>query len=372
MDSSEIETVSEILQNFDWFRRHLLLVASSPRGGSTFTAEVIGRHPDILHIPWNDKVLHQLWPARNIPIPEFRDKLLREPTYFDQSILEARLGSEKFVELEKLILSICTHRKILDLISFQGLLYWLKSCDGAKLNRYKYWIIKTNTFRNVDQLVRERRTTRLVFLQRDPRSVALSLAKVRAKRQRFEDLDVLVGSVDWVRQFVGFYAVSRKVRESVHWLRYEDLVVDSYAAIQNMTQILGLANVSKEDWLQLVSQVAQKKTRSVYDNDWYYAIEKAGKQELGINLEGLERWRDGLTGEQLAVVHRITHGFARQLGYVYDHPGRAPVMRLACQKRSLKVLIYQWIRFAFAQVHFVFISAFKTRESAIRDQIRKH
>jgi len=43
MDSSEIETVSEILQNFDWFRRHLLLIASSPRGGSTFTAEVIGR-----------------------------------------------------------------------------------------------------------------------------------------------------------------------------------------------------------------------------------------------------------------------------------------------------------------------------------------
>ena len=56
----------------DQFRKKLLLVASAPRGGSTFSCELIGVHDEVLLVPWNAKAIYMVDHYRTLGNSDFK------------------------------------------------------------------------------------------------------------------------------------------------------------------------------------------------------------------------------------------------------------------------------------------------------------
>ena len=60
------------------FARQLIYVVGSARGGSTFANRVIGVHPDLLYVEWNDKTFSNIWPHIDaLSDEELRRRLFR-------------------------------------------------------------------------------------------------------------------------------------------------------------------------------------------------------------------------------------------------------------------------------------------------------
>src|SRR5688572_9136557 len=63
----------------DWFSKNLIYVVGSARGGSTFANRVIGMHPSLLYVRWNDKTFSNIWPQiATLSDDELRRRLFRK------------------------------------------------------------------------------------------------------------------------------------------------------------------------------------------------------------------------------------------------------------------------------------------------------
>src|SRR5262245_28918388 len=77
------------------FARTLIYVVGSARGGSTFANRVVGAHPNLLYVGWNDKTFSNIWPQiGSLSDEQLRQHLLHLPRSWNSSRWEEQIDAE--------------------------------------------------------------------------------------------------------------------------------------------------------------------------------------------------------------------------------------------------------------------------------------
>ena len=189
------------------FAKSLIYVVGSARGGSTFANRVIGVHPDLLYVGWNDKTFSNIWPQiGSLSDEELRRRLFRPAEDSNVSIPIEHLdtGSRRRWNLH--VERVLRSRNLREIFCLRGIFYWLTHAPEQSLSGMRGWCIKANTWEGVDTLKQAIPEAKIVFVIRDPRSTALSFAKVYARRRQehFADHDVIRGTMNWLRNATEF------------------------------------------------------------------------------------------------------------------------------------------------------------------------
>ena len=228
----------------DHLASSLIYVIGNARGGSTFANSAIGSHPKVLCVEWNDKTFSDVWFKRDqIDNRALSAQLLKPGKHFDPAIIRAAIGEENLARWNAHVDRVCRSRDLKYLFCIQGLLYWIMTGAKSPLHDFKAWCVKANTWEGFFELRRQLPATKVVFVERDPRSTSLSLAKVyaRERRQSFEDQDVVRGAINWLRNATEF-AVRLHRYPDTYLLYYERLVADPARELNKLYTRLGLGD----------------------------------------------------------------------------------------------------------------------------------
>ena len=315
-------------------------MSSSPRGGSTFANDAVGIHPNILMVRWNDKTLAKVWPRRKLPDAEFRQLVLREPTYWNPDAAAKILSPNDFYNLKSLIDRVCERRQIGEMFCLHGLLYWVMVNPAFDLDSMRYWVVKTNTLENIYLIGRALPKLRFIMIQRDPRPVSLSLAKVFANRGRFDNDHVVRGVVDWSRQASRCASFMVKMNDRAIGIRYEGLVLDAEATLNNVYDYLGLSRLLPSEIQEGMDRIPFKRTGSVYDKPF----DAENPRPVGIQTEGLGRWKKQLSAEQKQIICFLAYRPARYFGYRLTRPKDISLSFIFSQIRRRRDKIKQLLR----------------------------
>ena len=320
------------------------------RGGSTFANAAFGIHPKMMEVRWNDKTFSSFWPKREtFNDNELRQMLLRPPNYYDRELAISRIGEANVRRLEDYVADLCEQRDLGRIFCLQGILFWIMRSDLTPLDELHAWCVKANTWQGVDLVKSELPEARIIFIERDPRSTTLSLAKAhaRTRRTQFDAPEIVQGALDWLRNAAEFGLRLKRHKGSSTWIRYEDLVMDSAGTLNGVYSFLGLDPLAEETVAEALSDIFYKKTQAF---DAKKTKEHAKKR--GVQTEGLDRWRRELSVEQLGIVTSITAAGARHFGYDLE-TGRqgdsavGAILRAGKDRRLKHLAVYFYCRARF-------------------------
>ena len=298
----------------DEFAHKLIYVVGSARGGSTFANRVIGLHPNLLYVGWNDKTFTDIWPhIDSLSDDELRSHLLHLPGDSSRSGWERLLDPDTLRHWNLHVERVCQTRSLRDIFCLRGIFYWLTQANAKPLSTLQGWCIKANTWQGVDELKKAIPETRVIFVVRDPRSTALSFAKVYARRrlEHFNDDDIIHGSLNWLRNATEF-AVRLRRHKDTHLIYFEPLVSDPTATLNTLYARLGLPTLMDDQIQSSLARIEYSMTKT---------HEERGKRlaEMGVQQMALQRWRHQLSEKQLNWVCALTEGGAQYYGYEIDH-----------------------------------------------------
>jgi hypothetical protein len=154
-----------------------------------------------------------------------------------------------------------------------------------------------------------------VFVIRDPRSTALSFAKVYARRRQehFADHDVIRGTMNWLRNATEF-AVRLNRYEDAHLVHFEQLVSEPVETLNRLYVELGLEPLDPTMMRGLLDSIEYSHTKT--------HEERGRPQSLsGVQAGALDRWRHQLSEDQLDWVCALSRVGARRYGYDVDGRG---------------------------------------------------
>ena len=94
------------------------------RGGSTISNTLIGIHPRIYEINWNDKFFKKnIIKSQNFTI--FREKILRGGRYFDKRFLMKNFGQSFLKEFESFLETIFLKKNLKYLFLLPVFIHWI-------------------------------------------------------------------------------------------------------------------------------------------------------------------------------------------------------------------------------------------------------
>jgi hypothetical protein len=145
-----------------------------------------------------------------------------------------------------------------------------------------------------------------IHLMRDPRDAALSIAKMSGSSYQ-EALENWKIFDDHNRAFI-----ERSDSESVHALKYEDLVQDSYGAAERIFGLLGLKQ--DQQVVRFLDEYGSVDAHAIRNHDGLNSLTTEN-----INLRAathkLERWRDSLTQEDQDFTDHLISEALVEYGY---------------------------------------------------------
>jgi hypothetical protein len=293
----------------DHLAKTLIYVIGNARGGSTFANSAIGIHPKVLCVEWNDKTFSDLWFKQDrIDDRALSAQLLKPGKHFDPEIVRAAIGEDNAARWSAHVERVSRTRDLKHLFCIQGLLFWIMSGMKTPLTDFQAWCVKANTWEGFFEIKRHLPATKVVFVERDPRSTSLSLAKVYARQRQedFADQDVVRGAMDWLRNATEF-AVRLHGSRDAHLLYYERLVADPPATLNELYTRLGLEPLPESSFASRLAAIEYTTTKGF--------AEKSRSNAVGLHTEALARWRTQLTAEQARSVCALTEAAARHYGY---------------------------------------------------------
>jgi hypothetical protein len=309
-EALDFEALSEHLAE------RLIYVVGNARGGSTFTNSAIGIHPKILCVGWNNIVFGRpLSQLESLESEELRRKILRPETgkHYDESMALLHIGATNLASWNTYVDKVCSSRDLRQLVCLQGLLYWIMHRPTGDLKDCSAWCIKDNSWAGIEPLKRIMPSTRLVFVQRDPRSTALSFAKVyaRARREHFNDRDIVRGALNWLRNAVEFAGrLDRYDNDSV-LVYFEQLIADAPATLNLVWTELGLDRLDPQTMQAALAKIEYTTTKTHEERG-------KGPNASGLHTAPLTRWREQLSPDQVVHICALTEAGADRFGYTFD------------------------------------------------------
>jgi hypothetical protein len=296
------------------FARRLIYVVGSARGGSTFANRVIGLHPSLLYVEWNDKTFSDIWPLiGTLSDEELRRRLFSPSKHSDVRISLEHLDPETRLKWDQHVEHALAERDLRGIVCLRGLFYWMSQAPHLCIGDISGWCIKANTWQGVDLLKRAIPEARLVFVLRDPRSTSLSFAKVYARRRQefFADHDLLRGSFDWLRNATEF-AIRLSRYNDAHIVYFEQLISEPVTTLNKLYQELGLDPIKPAMLRGLLDSIEYSHTKT-------HTEQGKPRTLTGVQAIALDRWRRELSDEQLRRICAIARAGARHFGYELEY-----------------------------------------------------
>lgn len=296
------------------FARTLIYVVGSARGGSTFANRAIGLHPDLLYVDWNDKTFANIWPhIDTLSDEELRRRLFRSSEDSNASIPVEHIDGETLRRWNRHVEHVFRSRNLREIFCLRGIFYWLTYAPGQSPSELRGWCIKANTWEGVDHLKKAIPEAQLVFVLRDPRSTALSFAKVYARRRQehFADHDLIRGTFNWLRNATEF-AIRLNRYADAHLVYFEQLVSEPVATLNRLYAELGLEPLAVAEASQILASIEYTHTKT---------HEERGKPQTleGVQAAALDRWRHQLSDDQLRWICALASSGAQYYGYQLDY-----------------------------------------------------
>jgi hypothetical protein len=188
----------------------------------------------------------------------------------------------------------------------------------------------------LDEIFASHPSSQVICLVRDPRAVTASYRdwKYRSRREESDEAthedrrrarrsyDPILNALLWRSAMQASLDARKKYGgESVHFLRYEDLLGDPETTLRALT-----------DWLGHQYDAAMLDVPIAYSS---YAIPGGG-----ISKEPLERWRAKLTPTEVGVVQTCCRRPMAELGYVLE-PVSPPLHRVALTWAAVPVALFR-------------------------------
>ena len=315
--SSHYDTLSapiDFNELSEQFAKKLIYVVGSARGGSTFATRVIGVHPDLLYVEWNDKTFSNVWPQIDtLNDEELRRRLFRPSEDSTAAIPIEHIDRETLHRWNEHVERVFRARNLRAIFCLRGIFYWLTQAPKQRHANLQGWCIKTNTWEGVDLLKQAIPEAQIVFVVRDPRSTALSFAKVYSRRRQefFADHDLLRGTFNWLRNVTEF-GIRLNRYDDAHLLYFEQLVSDPVTTLNRLYSELGLKPLKPTALRALLDPIQYSNTRA--------HTERGKPQTLsGVQPVALDRWRSALSDDQVRWICALTAAGARYYKYELDY-----------------------------------------------------
>lgn len=286
----------------------LVYVVGSARGGTTMLGQCVGLHDRILALPENSNFLGQVWRyARKVDDRMLR-LLIAQPRYYKRHEAIARLGGAAGRALQGHITRLMRQRDLAGLYTLYPIVHGLVGEHGRDLAALRAWSDKATDTRGLAALERAFPALRAVFILRDPRASVASLTvrsfEREARNQGADRLDlVAVHALHWRRVTQDMLHHARRLGTRAMVVRYEDFV---RAPVDQLNRIFEFAVGEALPPSELERRLAGIP---------YFASAGGGASGMGIKTESIERWRQTLTADELAVIEAICGRLARRLGY---------------------------------------------------------
>jgi hypothetical protein len=279
------------------FAGRLIYFVGNARGGSTFGNAAVSIHRDLLEVRWNDRTFVEIWPFRNAG-------------YYDEGKAMEVLGPDGVRRLHAHVETLCRTRNLRDVLCFFGILYWLMHAPHTKLSSLRGWCFKANTWQGIDLVKETIPGARLLVIERDPRSTVLSMAKVLARNDKrtIGDADLVRGAMDWLRNATEFADCLSRHRTTSLAFRYEDLVNDPAETLNRIYDFLGLSMMDPEAIFEALSRMTYSRTQ----------MHREPETIKGLRKDSLDRWRQELSKEQVAIITTLTAPAAHLFDYAAE------------------------------------------------------
>jgi hypothetical protein len=201
------------------------------------------------------------------------------------------------------------------MLCFPGMLFWLMRDAEPSLESLQGWCFKSNTWRGLDRVTKVLPHLKVIIIQRDPRSTALSMAKAIARRSTlpFTNAELAKAALDWLRNTAEFTDFLTRRKDRAIAFRYEDLVESPAGTLNQVYSFLGLPTMSATEISEALQLVPYSRTQTGKKKGT--AKDIGIETTKGIRQESLERWRQELSPEQLAIVTTLTAAGAGKFGY---------------------------------------------------------
>lgn len=318
------------------FARMLIYVVGSARGGSTFANRVIGCRPDLLYVEWNDKTFSEVWPKIDaLSNEELQDRLFSPSGDSGVAIPVAHIDRDILRRWNLHVDQVFRTRDLRRIFCLRGIFYWLTQAAAQPLDKLKGWCIKANTWEGVDELKQAIPEAKLVFVLRDPRSTALSFAKVYSRRRQesFSEHDLLRGAFNWLRNATEF-AVRLNRYDDARVTYFEQLVAQPVTTLNRLYAALGFPPLKPTALRSLLDSIEYTNTKT---------YEEQGKPQtlVGVQPLALDRWRQQLSDEQCRWICAVASSGARHYGYELDYrPNLSSLARAFGQAKDRSAIRY--------------------------------
>ena len=223
--------------------------------------------------------------------------------------------------LDALIDEIVNRRTLGDTFCLYPLLYHLLLAPADMPAQQRPWCLKDNTWQGAHELKQALPRLKLVVVMRDPRSVALSMAKASARETGRPPgtAELVRAGFDWLTNSVHFADLLDTYGGDAHLIRYEDFVTAPADTLNAAWRALGLAPLDAATVADQLETLFYKPTVGhTIENPDNKSAERVAEQfteNAGVSARALNRWRHELSPDQQDIIALIAGRTAQRFGY---------------------------------------------------------
>ena len=304
----------------------LVYLVGPARGGTSIINEAIGIHPEVLALPNMSHFVNNVWNHRAKVSAKLFRTIFRLPRYFDLPELLETLSAEQAEMLARHVVRTVNarHKDFRRLYQLYALLYAMTAANRKDPARIVCWHDKSNDWRNIRPVARYLPQARFIFVTRDPRGSTASYAD-RMTKKTVRDVtagrdvqDVIDGAVYWRIMMEQFRSFARRRPGRALLVRFEDFMQKPESTLNRIFEFALGSPLPDEVVRQGLARLGGGATND--PNELY----------RGISNAPLERWKDHLSEDEVALIAAIAGDTARKLGYPIEPAASATtILRVA-------------------------------------------
>ncbi|SMF36355.1 sulfotransferase family protein [Desulfovibrio gilichinskyi] len=279
-----------------------VFVVGAPRSGTTLTAKIIGRHPEIF-MPGENYYFDDIY-SRRKELGEVIDGATLGKIYSRLLTIYGRYSEpEDQVRVDELKGGLLSLNNFKDCKSYEQILSRFMKVQTEFVGKKRWGNNAPRDLYNVPDIINFYPEALIIACVRDPRDFMLSYRDKWKTREgdnaeRLKRLyHPVITSLQWKSSMRSLIGLKKIVpAENLFVLKYESLVDNTESSVQSVCKVLGVDYHA--DMLNVASQNS--------------SAEKHGK---GIFASSVGRWKDGLALEDAYIMQLIAGNEMRELGY---------------------------------------------------------
>jgi len=315
-----------------------VFVFGAARSGTTLTYRVMDFHQAVFMMPRDTYFVPHYWNIRH-QVPR---KALHKMLLWVGQGPDLVEGSECRKDLYQKLLRLMEDDDPRKIFSFVSYLSYMQQ-KVKKDTSVTWWAERTNSHSYAFETLKKwYPTCKFIFCIRDPRAVIASALGAQKKNGTYPSSVsgyCLNAAISWAGRNRLIGQIQRQYPNDIFVSRYEDLVSKPIEHINHLWQFLDLPVLNETD-LRL----------KIDDLGPIYQSKTGVNRVSGIDTRSIERWRDLLSDEQVAIIEDTTWQVAKNLGYILSEARTLSKIylhrfkgehRLYYIKRLMKLLAYK-------------------------------